>query len=183
MEVNLVAVVGLIATFGISLLWASLRLHMRHRRLQRRRPLAPVRLTFTASEVADHRRGRQTNWLTGRYKGGLTAGDWAAGRSVNTLTGPAVRSSNEARIAAYLDQRGLRYVHEPEICGFRPDFYLPGYGIAIEYWGMQAKGNPKRRAKTGAYLRAGYRLVSLGPGKAVSLEEDLRRQLYYKMQA
>lgn len=151
-------------------------------RRRRRAPLPPSRLSYVPSDSADRRKRCKANWFTGRYRGGLTAAEWQRGRHVQTLRGDLVRSPAEARIADYLYARGLHYEYEADVRGFRPDFYLPDHGIVVEYWGMQPKGHPMRRRKTGAYLGAGYRLVSLEPGKEVGLEADLRRQLYYKMQ-
>lgn len=63
------------------------------------------------------------------------------------------------------------------VCGFRPDFFLPDYGIVIEYWSGLSKN---RRAKTAAYRREGYSLVSVEDGKGVSIERDVDLQLYYR---
>ena len=150
-------------------------------RARRSRPLPAQALRFLPSDEADRRKARRSNVFTGRYKGGLTSQEWNQARTYPTQRGERVRSRNEAQIADHLFTRGFEYEYEPEICGYRPDFYLPRYGIVIEYWGLQAKGDPRRRRKTHAFLKNGYRLVSLEPGKDVGLETDLRRQLDHKM--
>ncbi len=62
-----------------------------------------------------------------------------------TLKGETVRSIGEKRIADYFAKNQIRYVYEQEaIRTFRfhryklsiPDFYLPDYGVYVEYWGL-----------------------------------------------
>jgi very-short-patch-repair endonuclease len=121
---------------------------------------------------------------TPRASGRMTTQEFEAGRTLLTEGGERVRSQAEVRIANALRRRGMRYVYEPRICGFRPDFFLPDHRIIIEYWGLDEPAyNQRRRTKTAAYLREGYKLVSLGPNKGISVERDLDRQLYYKLQA
>lgn len=150
----------------------------RPRRRNRRRKAG---LRYLSSEDADRQARRQANWFTGRYHGGLTAEEWAEGRTHVTQRGERVRSRAEVLIADHLHANGHAYEYEPRVCGFRPDFLLPEHRIVVEYWGTQRKGHPKRTRKTAAYLQAGYKRVSLEPGKDVGLETDLRRQLYYKL--
>ena len=65
--------------------------------------------------------------------GGLTA----------TQRGETVRSNSERTIADYFHRNNIRYVYEQDAMNrrnsrriSRPDFYLPDYGIYVEYWGM-----------------------------------------------
>jgi hypothetical protein len=60
-----------------------------------------------------------------------------------TQRGEVVRSNSERTIAAYFHRNDIRYVHERDAMNrrnsrriSRPDFYLPDYGIYVEYWGM-----------------------------------------------
>ncbi len=89
-----------------------------------------------------------------------------------TLRGEVVRSYSEKVIADWLFRRGIRYAYEQPVfdpCGRRvgvPDFYLPDYGVYVEYWGLVGadRGYQKRMArKTERYLKNGVRVVSLYP--------------------
>lgn len=100
--------------------------------------------------------------------------------TVRTERGEMVRSRAEARIANSLHRRGIDYRYEPEICGFRPDFYLPRWNLLIEYWGLDTpEYRERRRVKTAAYFAKGYKLISLEPAHYSVLEEELTRKLYY----
>lgn len=162
---------------GLFLLWRLFR--------DARPPQArPRTLDYVPMQQADRNAERRTSPWMGRGPSGLTMREWRDGRAVRTDRGDLVRSVPEARIANHLHAKGYRYEYEPEVCGFRPDFFLPEHGIVIEYWGStEAKYDQRRRAKTAAYLRAGYALVSLQAGKDVPLERDLDRQLWHKLQA
>ena len=90
-----------------------------------------------------------------------------------TLRGEVVRSYSEKVIADWLFRRGIRYAYERPVFDSRghrvgvPDFYLPDFGVYVEYWGLVGKdrGYEKRIAqKTERYLRNGVRVVSLYPG-------------------
>lgn len=159
-----VATLFVLAFFAL-VVWGFVKLARRPKRYAKR---------FTPMEAADrHQRNR---WFhKSRY--GLSDEQWIRGRSVPTARGDVVRSRAEARVADHLHGRGFRYEYEPMVCGFRPDFFLPDYGIVIEYWSPLSKN---RRVKTAAYLREGYGLVSLEDGKGVSVERDIDRQLYYR---
>jgi hypothetical protein len=95
------------------------------------------------------------------------------GRPSVTLRGEVVRSHSEKVIADWFFRRGIRYAYERPVFDPRghrvgvPDFYLPDYGVYVEYWGLVGadRGYDKRMArKTERYLRNGVRLVSLYPG-------------------
>ena len=62
----------------------------------------------------------------------------------------------------------------------RPDFYLPAYGVYVEYWGLVGKdrGYEDRMArKTERYLRSGVRVVSLYPGDLRDLGSAIESRL------
>lgn len=98
---------------------------------------------------------------------------------VPTLRGERVRSRTEARIADFLYRNGIPYEYEPTICGFLPDFHLPQWNAIIEYWGRDDEAYlQRRRAKTAAFLNAGFHLIDLEPRHWPQLEEELKRRLY-----
>ena len=103
---------------------------------------------------------------------------WVELRSEVSARGERVASKAERRIADLLDAIGVPYEHEPRLCGFRPDFYVPQWDLVIEYWGMDPPGSPRRRRKVAAYLHAGHKLVNLENEDWWSLEETLLRKLY-----
>ena len=90
-----------------------------------------------------------------------------------TLRGEVVRSRSEKVIADWLFRRGIRYAYERSVfdsSGHRmgvPDFYLPDFGVYVEYWGLVGadRGYERRMTrKIERYLRNGIRVVSLYPG-------------------
>ena len=67
-----------------------------------------------------------------------------------TLKGETVKSYGEMDIANFLYQNGVAYEYEhpyqvdtqtEEYGRYRPDFFLPDYGIYIEYFGIDRSGN------------------------------------------
>ncbi|MEA3189952.1 MAG: hypothetical protein QOD77_534 [Thermoplasmata archaeon] len=180
-------IVGLLAVLlvaayiaGIALIVRSVQATgRRQREAAARQPRVPPPRPWLAMQEADERHARR--WGD-QGPSGLTRAQWEEGRALATRRGELVRSWPEVRIADWLHAHGLDYAYEPAVCGgLRPDFLLPVPGVIVEYWGMGgAEYDARRRQKTATYLRAGYQLVSLEPGKPVSLEEDLRRQLWHK---
>ena len=61
------------------------------------------------------------------------------GRRVRTAKG-RVRSRGERKITQFFDRRGIAYAYERQIVldgiTLNPDFYLPGYNVYVEFWGM-----------------------------------------------
>ena len=66
-----------------------------------------------------------------------------------TINKEQVKSYGEMDIANYLFQNGVKYIYESayvmdtrtsEYGQYHPDFYLPDYGIYIEYFGINQKG-------------------------------------------
>ena len=67
--------------------------------------------------------------------------------------GGSRQSNSERVIVDYFTRSGIRYVYEQPVMGrwgsrriSRPDFYLPDYGVYVEYWGWPAyrTGQPGR---------------------------------------
>jgi hypothetical protein len=108
------------------------------------------------------------------------------GRPSVTLRGEVVRSYSEKVIADWLFRRGIRYAYERPVFDSRghrvgvPDFYLPDFGVYVEYWGLVGadRGYDKRmERKTERYLRNGVRVVSLYPGDLHDLGSALGSRL------
>lgn len=68
---------------------------------------------------------------------------------LRTLKGEVVRSFEECVIANYLSSQKIEYVYErtyevktegPDRVPYRPDFYLPEYGIYIEHFALNEQG-------------------------------------------
>lgn len=109
-----------------------------------------------------------------------------------TLRGEVVRSNSERVIANYFSRSGIRYVYEQPAMGrrgfrriSRPDFYLPDYGVYVEFWGLVnlpdnfARSRYERSMwwKMAQYRRNGIRLVSLHPGELGNLDTAFRLKL------
>ena len=69
---------------------------------------------------------------------------------IRSLNGEQLRSYEECEVANFLFLNGVSYEYErvyehdtatPEKGPYRPDFYLPGAGIYIEHFGVDAAGN------------------------------------------
>ncbi len=116
----------------------------------------------------------------------------AYGAPAVTQLGEVVRSNSERVIADYLTGSGVKYLYEKPArtrWGLRrisrPDFYLPDYGVYIEYWGLvnlpnnSARGRYERsmRWKMDQYRRNGIRLVSLYPSDLHDLDAAFRPKL------
>lgn len=61
------------------------------------------------------------------------------GRAVRTEVG-RVRSRGERKIVHFFLQNGIRFAYEPLLVlggkELHPDFYLPQFGVYVEFWGM-----------------------------------------------
>jgi len=69
---------------------------------------------------------------------------------IRTFMGEQVKSYGELIVANFLFRMGINYEYEAnyeidtrsiDFRQYRPDFYLPDYGIYIEYWGTDREGN------------------------------------------
>jgi len=103
-----------------------------------------------------------------------------------TLRGELVRSRSEKAIADWFCRNGVRYVYEYPAFDrrgsviSRPDFYLPDYGVYLEYWGLAGAGNEYDRTmrwKTEQYRTNGVRVVSLYPSELDNLDAVFRSKL------
>ena len=84
-------------------------------------------------------------------------------------------SEREGRIARYFAENGILYVHEavaprdPSVFKrilAKPDFYLPDFGVYVEYWGMAHAGPEyveQMRRRMAAYNRHNIRFISIFP--------------------
>lgn len=150
---------------ALAVLWASLALiglawaFLAARRAGRKgRGRAPRRASFW---------GRRPTWA-----------ELQAGRTVASRSGLMVRSPGERRVADLLDRLAIPYEYEPELHGWRPDFYVPRWDLVIEYWGTDVPGTPKRKAKVATFRRNGHKLIDLEKEDFPRLEEVLLRKLY-----
>ena len=71
--------------------------------------------------------------------------DYAKGRPYVSINNVHVRSKAEKEIMDFflthkLNGFSVDVVYEPDVEGFRPDFYLPKYDIFIEHWALNEKG-------------------------------------------
>jgi len=105
--------------------------------------------------------------------------DYLLSAEPRTFSGVLVRSYEECEIANWLLLNGIRFEYEHpyevdtatrEHVQYRPDFYLPDYGIYLEHWGVDRAGNPapfmdreqyqaKMRWARGLHQARGTRLV------------------------
>ena len=110
-----------------------------------------------------------------------------------TVRGEEVKSHGEQKIADFLTSNGIRYEYEhPFEVGIwiftdqlsRPDFYLPDYGVYIEYWGMVDVADERKRReyvramrwKLAKYHEYGVKVVSLYPSNLGNLDWVFRRK-------
>jgi hypothetical protein len=102
------------------------------------------------------------------------------GRTEYERPGKALRAEeidgkHGLRIARFFNENGIRYEHDTVAQGYRrafgggfakPDYYLPDYGIYVEYWGLAHESHDyvqKMRRKMSAYNRHNIKFISLFP--------------------
>ncbi|QQX79775.1 UvrD-helicase domain-containing protein [Shewanella sp. KX20019] len=82
---------------------------------------------------------------------------------IRTLKGERVKSFGELYIANWLFSNGIEYQYEAkyehdvssiDFRQYQPDFYLPEYGIYIEYYGVDAAGDTAPFIDNNAYLES-----------------------------
>ncbi|HZW84858.1 MAG TPA: zinc ribbon domain-containing protein [Nitrososphaerales archaeon] len=90
-----------------------------------------------------------------------------------TMRGEMVKSRAEKQIADYFASNGIRYVYEwraqTNAVLFKrtfahPDFYLPDYGVYVEYWGLLGTSKEYERImkwKMSQYHHNNIRFISL----------------------
>ena len=71
---------------------------------------------------------------------------YAMERKYTAINGTKVNSYAEKEIMDYLlthkvNGNPIEVKYEPDLEGFRPDFYLPKYEVFIEHWGIDREGN------------------------------------------
>ena len=80
---------------------------------------------------------------------------------LRTLQGEPVKSFEECEIANFLLQHGITYRYEeayvintagPDFRQYRPDFFLPDYGIYIEHFALDRQGRPPSHFDQRRYL-------------------------------
>ena len=108
------------------------------------------------------------------------------GRPSVTLRGEVVRSRSEKVIADWFYRKGIRYVYEHPAFDrkgsviSRPDFYLPDYGVYVEYWGLAGAERSYDRTmmwKTSQYQMNGVKVVFLYPVDLANLDAAFRSKL------
>jgi hypothetical protein len=104
-----------------------------------------------------------------------------------TLRGETVKSIGERRIADYFEKNNINYVYEQEAKGkalffdykiSNPDFYLPDYGVYVEYWGLanaddnwtRAKYVKNMKRKMAIYYRNDIKFISIYPQNLENLD-------------
>jgi len=114
------------------------------------------------------------------------------GGLVATQGGETVRSNSERMIADYFYQNNIRYVYERDAISkrnhrriSRPDFYLPDYGIYVEYWGMLGADDQAVRSryertmkwKMAQYYENDIQFISVYPKNLSNLDWVFRAKL------
>lgn len=103
----------------------------------------------------------------------------------NTARSEEVKSRKEKQIADYFTENGVRYEYEepPRANGkirriyAMPDFYLPDYGVHVEYWGLVYADDgyvEKMQGKMARYHRSGVKFISLFPEDMKNLDSVFR---------
>ncbi len=72
--------------------------------------------------------------------------NYAKERKYIAMDGTKVNSNSEKEIMDYLlthkvNDKPIEVKYEPDLDGFRPDFYLPQFDVFIEHWGIDKNGN------------------------------------------
>lgn len=110
-----------------------------------------------------------------------------------TLRGETVKSIGEKRIADYFEKNNIAYFYEHEARGkslffdykiSSPDFYLPGYNVYVEYWGLVKADDSWTREnyvrnmkrKMAIYHRNNVKFISIYPDNLENLDWIFRRK-------
>lgn len=91
----------------------------------------------------------------------------------HTPRSAALKSQGEYRIAGFLDRHNIPYIYESPVAIdqrgktriWYPDFFLPDYGLYIEYYGMIGSPDYDRGVveKTAAYAASGLTVIPVYP--------------------
>lgn len=99
------------------------------------------------------------------------------GRSIRTEKG-RVRSRAEKKIVIFFEKHNISYVYEPKLTlnniRLHPDFFLPQYGIYVEFWGMINESQVYRKTmklKKRLYRKNNIPVISLYPRHIKNLEK------------
>ncbi len=113
------------------------------------------------------------------------------GTQSTTLTGEHVRSKAEQTIADYLTRQDIAYQYEKTAKTnaillkekiSRPDFFLPDYGVYIEYWGLLHADDSRLRKnyertmkwKMAQYHKNKIKFISIYPNNLDNLDRIFR---------
>ncbi|OLS20196.1 MAG: hypothetical protein HeimC2_38200 [Candidatus Heimdallarchaeota archaeon LC_2] len=97
------------------------------------------------------------------------------GKISTTLKGHNVRSKGERTIADWLYSNKIKYLYEPKLSRFIPDFFLPEHGMVIEYYGLRdAPGKIGHDYRKKILTKRGY-FSSLSIQLIELYQEDLSR--------
>ncbi len=90
-----------------------------------------------------------------------------------------VRSKAEKKLANFLTDHGIEFQYERPLqlgkVTLHPDFYLPAYGVYVEYWGLADTDpdyNRNRRAKLALYQKHQIFVISVFPRHLKKLERN-----------
>jgi len=107
-----------------------------------------------------------------------------------TQRGEVVRSNSERTIADYFHRNNIRYVYEQDAMNrrnsrriSRPDFYLPDYGIYVEYWGMLGVEDPRVRSRYERSMKWKMAKYHQNNVKFISIYPDNMGNLYWVFRA
>jgi len=104
-------------------------------------------------------------------------------KTIQARDGTLVQSDGERRIAEWLAAHGIAYRYDAKfriIAEFqvRPDFYLPGLDVYIEYWGLDTpEYKMSMYKKQTLYQQEGKRLISVYPHDLPGLDRVLAARL------
>jgi len=103
-----------------------------------------------------------------------------------TNSGETVKSYSEKRLADYFESQNIRYQYEPGLRGIyaNPDFYLPDYGVYVEYWGLLDADDPyvkrsyekKMKRKMAIYHQNKIKFISIYPQNMNNLDWIFRKK-------
>ena len=110
-----------------------------------------------------------------------------------TLKGEEVKSIAERRIADYFVKNNINYVYEHEARSkglffnykiSSPDFYLPDYGVYVEYWGLVNADDSRTRKqyvrnmkrKMAIYYKNNIKFISIYPRNLNNLDWIFRKK-------
>jgi len=84
-----------------------------------------------------------------------------------------LKSQGERRVAEFLDNYGIRYIYEKPVAIldgnktkiWHPDFYLPDFGVYVEFYGLAGQPDYDRgiQRKTSLYSANGIDVVGVYP--------------------